>query len=192
MGSGKGKSRRAQLITSGIVADPEEPVGEETKEAIEDARNWLVEHLRADGVLLADGHDFENLPALSHVLPSCFSRFYSQGLVEKFVEVTERVAAKLGEYPDTYLESVAEELAAYALIREAVNWVDSGPGGAWAVSVEAELRRLREIVLGKHSTLLLFDPGFDGVDNSGNIPGALGAENLSVWDWFTPFYPYKY
>ena len=97
MGSGKGKSRRTQLVKAGIVADPEGSISEEMEEVLEDGLNWLVEHLTADGALLANGHDFENLPALSSVLPSCFSRYYTQRLVEKFVEAVERVAGKLEE-----------------------------------------------------------------------------------------------
>src|ERR1035437_4846773 len=118
MGAGKGKARRAQLVTSGIIVDPEEPISEEAKEAIGDARNWLVEHLSGDKVLLGEGHNFENLPVLSNVLPSCFARNYTPALVEKFSETIEDVARKLEEYPEAHLTSVAEQLAALALIKE--------------------------------------------------------------------------
>jgi hypothetical protein len=115
--------------------------------------------------------------------------------------VVDRVATKLCSYPDTYLATTAEELAAHALIDEAVSVLemhaDQGAAGEQdedaftkeqAAVARRELDELREDAFEDHDILMLFDPRFDGIE-AGEIAEMMGFANLHVRDWFTPFRP---
>jgi hypothetical protein len=94
-------------------------LSEETKRAIYWANDILGDQLREDAAALRAGEKFEDLIWLDQYLPSCFAGHYDADLVERFIEVVNGVAGKLASYPETYLATTAEELAAHALIEEA-------------------------------------------------------------------------
>jgi hypothetical protein len=162
----------------------------ETKEAIAIARDWLSDHLRMDAVALREGGSFDELLMLSDVLPRCFAHHYTPELVEQLIEAVERVADKLVHYPDTYLASTAEELAAHALIDEARAALETTGqfSDDQATTADRGLDGLHEVAFEDHDVLLLFDPRFDGIE-SGEIADQMGLANLHVRDWFNPFRP---
>lgn len=176
-----------EIREASATSDPR-LLAEETKEAIADARDWLTDHLHMDAVSLREGGSFDELLILDEVLPRCFAHRYSPELVERMIETVERVAGKLAGYPDTYLATTAEELAAHALIdqaRAALEMSDELTDEQTATA-EHELDELHELAFEDHDVLLLFDPRFDGVESS-EIADAMGMANLHVDDWFEPF-----
>lgn len=170
------------------VADPR-LLAEETKDALLVARDWLTDHLAEDVVALREGEKFNDLMILPNVLPACFAQHYTPELVEQLAAVVERVAEKLAAYPDTYLASTIEELAAHAVLDEAR---ESGELRAERLAadrlavVAQELEDLRDFAFEDHDVLLLFHQQFDGIEAS-EIAESMGMANLHVRDWFTPF-----
>jgi hypothetical protein len=166
-------------------------LSEETKRAIDWADDLLEDQLRMDAEALRSGAKFEDLGWLDQVLPSCFAAHYDAALVERLIKVVNRVAHKLSSYPDTYLATTAEELAAHALIEEAVGVVELHEDEfteEQAAVAQRELGDLHEDAFEDHDVLMLFDARFDGIE-TGEIADHMGFANLHVRDWFTPFRP---
>jgi hypothetical protein len=172
------------------VSDPRE-LFEETKRAIDYAKDVLADELRMDAEALRSGATFEELLRLDDVLPSCFANHYTAELVERFAELVAQVAGKLASYPSTYLATTAEELVAHALIEDAGAVAELRAdefSEAEAGTVAGELDDLHEDAFEDHDVLMLFDARFDGIE-TGDIADHMGFANLHVRDWFTPFRP---
>jgi hypothetical protein len=154
------------------------------------ARDWLSDHLAMDAVALGEGKAFDELLILSEVLPRCFAPHYTPQIVERMIEAVDRGADKLAQYPDTYLASTAEELAAHALIAEARASLETSDEFTDDQTARAtrELDDLHELAFEDHDVLFLFDPRFDGIEG-GEIADQMGLANLHARDWFTPFRP---
>jgi hypothetical protein len=172
------------------TSDPRR-LSEETKRAIDYAKDLLGDELRMDAESLRSGAKFEDLLRLADVLPGCFANHYTADLVEHFSALVARVAGKLASYPDTYLASTAEELAAHAIIEEAgavTELREDELSEDEAATVHRELDDLHEDAFEDHDVLMLFEARFDGIE-SDEIAEEMGIENLHVRDWFTPFRP---
>jgi hypothetical protein len=142
------------------------------------SRNLLPRFLLIAGVfLLACALTFKSAQALSF--------FWS------FVDAVQVVAHKLAS-PRCYLASTIEELAAHAIlgyardllgddVDAAVRWgiADAERAGADAEELQAE-------VFEDEDALMLFDPSFDGIENS-TIVASMGAVGLAFDDWFKPY-----
>lgn len=166
-------------------------LSEDSKRAIEWARDLLGDQMREDADALRAGELFADLSWLDLYLPSCFAAHYDAETVEGIIAAVKRVADKLCAYPDTYLATTAEELAAHALIAEARSVADIHTAEfteAQVAVVERELDDLHEDAFEDHDVLMLFDPRFDGIE-AGAISEMMGLANLHVRDWFTPFRP---
>jgi hypothetical protein len=178
-----------EVRPSSESADPR-LLAEETKHAIERARDWLTDHLRIDAESLADGASYDDAIVLCNVLPRSFAHHYTPPFLDRMIGGIERVADKLTRYPDTYLASTAEELAAHALIDEARVMFETTENATDEQSATGlrELEELHELAFEDHDVLFLFDARFDGIESS-EIAEAMGMANLHVRDWFEPFRP---
>jgi len=172
------------------TSDPRQ-LSEETKRAIDYAKDLLGDELRMDAESLRSGAKFEDLLRLADVLPGCFASHYTAELVERFSELVGRVASKLASYPDTYLASTAEELVAHAIIEEAgavTELRDDRFSEDEAGTIARELDDLHEDAFEDHDVLMLFDARFDGIE-SGEIADQMGMANSTCATGSAPFAP---
>jgi hypothetical protein len=182
-----GRSDVRGVLQASAVSDPRLR-NAATKRALAHARDWLTDHLRIDAEDRRRGAEFAELMIVPEVLPRCFDRYYTAELIERWSETVEIVAAKLSAYPDTYLASTAEELAAHALIQEARAMLeDDEELSSEDVDIaDAELEELLDVAFEDHDVLMLFDARLDGVESS-DLVAQMGLANLHVRDWFKPF-----
>jgi hypothetical protein len=155
------------------------------------AAEEVVEQIRLEAEELAAGTDFECLTWLPLWLPESQAGRYTPQFIESFVDAVQVVAHKLAS-PRCYLASTIEELAAHAIlgyardllgddVDAAVRWgiADAERAGADAEELQAE-------VFEDEDALMLFDPSFDGIENS-TIVASMGAVGLAFDDWFKPY-----
>ncbi len=166
-------------------------LSEASKQSLADARDWITDHLRMDAAALRAGQAFDELTVVHDALPWCFAQDYTPELVEQFLQAVERVTDKLASYPDTYLASTAEELAAHALLAEARSALAMRQemrelSAEEAAAAERQIDELHELAFEDYDVLLLFDARFDGIE-AGEIAEQMGMVNLHVRDWFKPF-----
>ncbi len=107
--------------------------------------------------------------------------------MEGWAPCLETVAGKLARYPDTYLASSAEELAAHALIHECEGIIEErGDELEEAEGVLDKFREVHDLAFEDHDVLMLFDAALDGLEDS-VLGEKLGVVNLRPNDWFKPF-----
>jgi len=195
VGQGIEQANREAL---GLVDDYDpDPLAAGTRELLDTAAEVVFRDLDRDLYQLGNGTRFEDLPTLSAALPACFRSRYSTSLIEQFMREIAPVAEKLKNFPDTYLENTAQELAAHALLDTAEAQIEAEhrmkairhdhPLPEWmhdAGVVETEIDFLREQAFEDHDALLLFEPEFD----SGQLAlDDIDGINLEPQDWFKRF-----
>jgi hypothetical protein len=116
---------------------------------------------------------------LIQYLPPAFAPRYSAGFARQFLACVSAVTTKLVQPGSWPLACVGEELALHALIDQAVAVLE-------ATGEDADLEDFREAATEDLDCLLLFEPRFDGVEDS-PAAGWLGMSNLRFEDWFKPF-----
>jgi hypothetical protein len=170
-----------------VTEDPQRPDAL-TLRALADAHGWLAHHGRDDLETMRHGRaPLEDTLILRDHLPAVFSHHYTPELIERWLDVVDLVAPKLAAYPDTYLASTAEELAAHAILREARRlldlwreWEDFDVLESQLVRVRQKLDEIHDLAFENHAVLLLFDARNDGLEETGHA-------NLHPRDWFKPF-----
>jgi hypothetical protein len=144
---------------------------------------------------------------LRSYLPSRYLSHYTPAFFKKFAVCVITVAWKLAQPNPLPLSSVAEELAAWAIInqakvlleierdKEALTAADNAPTTAGSEREQSEgsetgegedFERFMDCYFDDQDFLFLFMDGYDGVDSSeaGRIAG---MTSLSFQDWFRPF-----
>jgi len=161
-----------------------------------DAAGILLDELASDLDYLRSGGHARDTAALSRHLPPQSADLYDGALVRRWIAAVERVAKKLIRYPDTYLASTAEELAAHALIDEArlvVDWqlemdeLDETE----AAAVLKMIDEVHDLGFEDHDVLMLFDSNLAQAAQDEDIVRQMGIANLELDDWFKPFRPYR-
>lgn len=181
--------RDADLDVGGAleIEDPRRPTGT-TLKALAAAQEMLLSDIDSDIEALRGGAAYEDTAAVSYHLPKAFAHRYTVELVELWRRSVARVAEKLAAYPDTYLATTAEELAAHALIEEAKAWLEDsdGLGDAEKRDAHEKLEEMHDLAFEDHDVLMLFESRFDGLEES-NIAETFGMINLHPRDWFKAF-----
>lgn len=169
------------------IEDPRRPTGT-TLTALAVAQDILLRDIDADLEALRRGAAYEDTAAVSYHLPKAFAHRYTVELVELWRRSVARVAEKLAAYPDTYLATTAEELAAHALIEEAKAWLEDsdGLGDGEKEDANETLEEMHDLAFEDHDVLMLFERRFDGLEES-DIAETFGMINLHPHDWFKPF-----
>gem|GEM_PF-1348177 len=147
--------------------------------------------------------------ALGSALPSRYLSRYTSGFLRRFTICITTVAWKLAQPTEYPLASVAEQLAAWAIIQYAKSFLDMerereqllGAEGGMPTPVrlkqadtegdkeeakEEDLELFLMAYFDNTDFLFLFDDAYDGIDTSpaGEITG---MASLAFQDWFRPF-----
>lgn len=146
--------------------------------ALATAIHVLIDEFLDDIVVLQRGEKFGDTGMVTY-LPSAYGHRYNLRFAKRFLACVYAVAWKLHSPDPQTLACVGEELALHALIQSAeAIVVEKG--------TETEFDLLREAAFEDEDYALLFDPKWDGIEDS-ERGRRLGVANLRYDDWFIPF-----
>ena len=146
--------------------------------ALSTAVHVLIDEFLDDIVALRRGERFVDTGMADH-LPSAYCRRYDLLFAKRFLACVYTVAWKLQSPDPQILACVGEEFALHALIQCAEGILERQ-------GAEADFDSLRETALEDEDYALLFDPQWDGVEDS-VVGRRLGVANLHFDEWFQPF-----
>jgi len=146
--------------------------------ALSTAVHVLIDEFLDDLVALQRGEHFADT-GMATYLPSTHRHRYDLLFAKRFLACVYTVAWKLHSPDPQALACVGEELALHALIQGAEAILDDKGS-------EADFDELRETAYEDEDYALLFDPQWDGIEDS-ERGRRLGMANLRHDDWFTPF-----
>ena len=164
------------------IAVTEYRLSKEQQKYIESGIERVIANLAGDLAILGDNLSWhETSIDIFGYLPPKYAYRYDISLAKQFLDAVMAVAYKYFDKKNIWhLNSVAEELAFYAILKEAE---------ILAAVDGCQLHR-EEIVNSVYTDndfLLLYDPTFDGVEDDDKFKDAIGLLNLSFKDWFKPF-----
>ena len=146
--------------------------------ALSTAVHVLIDEFLDDIVTLQRGEHFADT-GLATYLPPTYRHRYDLLFAKRFLACVYMVAWKLHSPDPQSLACVGEELALHALIQGAEAILDDK-------AREADFDSLRETAFEDEDYALLFDPQWDGIEESKHGQ-RLGMANLGYDDWFRPF-----
>ena len=153
------------------------------REALEMGCDWLIDHSFENYNDLKGPEEFEDTVLGGH-LPSRYLHKYTPLFYKEFAVCIITVAWKLAQPTHMPLSSIAEELAARAIIKEAkALTAEEEEDGE---TIEQILDRFIDIYFEDLDFELLFDNTYDGIDES-EVGQELGMTSLAFDDWFKPF-----
>jgi hypothetical protein len=156
------------------------------QEALEAGCNWLIDHSFEDYVTLSESRNsVEDISqtVLGEHLPDRYVNKYTPFFFKQFTICIVTVAWKLAQ-PDHYpLSSVAEELAAWAIINQAKALTEEDEDGE---AIEESLDTFEDVYFDDLDFEFLFDDAYDGLDKD-ELNQELALSSLSFDDWFKPF-----
>jgi hypothetical protein len=138
----------------------------------------LIDQFLDDIVALQRGDHFADTGMADH-LPSTYCHRYDLLVAKRFLACVYTVAWKLQSPDPQVLACVGEELALHALIQSAEAILESK-------GASAGFDLLRETAFEDEDYALLFDPQWDGIEDS-ERGRRLGIANLRFDEWFKPF-----
>ncbi len=158
------------------------------QEALAAGCEIVIDHLFEDIADVLNGKRKKVAPMwLGEYLPRRYFPKYSPIFYKQFAVCVITVAWKLAQPEHLPLASVAEELAAWAILTEAKGFL------ALESAVEDDdipdeqaFENFRENYFEDEDFLFLFDDSFDGIDAS-PVGQTLAMTSLSFEDWFRPF-----
>ncbi len=160
-------------------AYPDDVLPPSHRQALAEASDLLIDQGFDDVSAIADGDWPLADSTLGAHLPRRFALDYTPLFARQFFICLVTVAWKLAQPHFTPLTCVAEELAAWALINEAVAILEEQ-------GEEANFDLFIDDLYEDTDFLILFDPKLDGLDSS-EVGAYLGMGYLDFKDWFTPF-----
>jgi hypothetical protein len=146
--------------------------------AMSTAVHVLIDEFLDDIVTLQRGGPFADTGMAAYV-PSTYRHRYDPLFAKRFLACVYTVAWKLHAPDPQMLACVGEELALHALIQRAEAILDDK-------GTEANFDLLRETSFEDEDYALLFDPHWDGIEDSEH-GRRLGVANLRYDEWFLPF-----
>lgn len=146
--------------------------------AMSTAIHVLIDEFLDDIVALQRGERFADTGMADH-LPSTYCLRYDLLFAKRFLACVYTVAWKLQSSDPQVLACVGEELALRALIQSAEVILESK-------GAEADFGSLCETAFEDEDYVLLFDPQWDGIEDSEH-GRRLGMANLHFDEWFRPF-----
>jgi hypothetical protein len=152
------------------------------REALEAGCNWIIDHCFENYNDLNNPEDFEDTILGGH-LPSRYLYKYTPLFYKKFAVCVITVAWKLAQPRHMPLSSVAEELAAWAIIKEAQALTEEDEDGE---AIKEILEKFIDVYFEDLNFQFLFDNAYDGIDKieAGEM---LDMTSLAFEDWFKPF-----
>jgi hypothetical protein len=146
--------------------------------ALATAVHVLIDEFLDDIVALQRGEQFADT-GMATYLPSAYGFRYNLLFAKRFLACVYTVAWKLYSPDPQALACVGEELALHALIQGAEAILDDKGTGT-------DFDSLRETAFEDEDYALLFDPQWDGIDQSAH-GRRLGMASLRYDDWLIPF-----
>jgi hypothetical protein len=134
----------------------------------------------ADG---APGESYADTPIGSY-LPSRYEQYYDGRFARDWTTTVAVVGWKLAQPSEVTLACVAEELALFALIRQARMLLDLGE----RESDEQAWSDFRDLVFEDEDFLFLFNPELDGIEET-EWAREHAVVGLKFSEWFRPFDP---
>jgi hypothetical protein len=135
-------------------------------------------------LLLLKGHAAMKDTSIIFHLPRRYLLRYDILFIKQFLTCIITVSWKLAQPEHHPLSSVAEELAAYAIINQSRVPIEDKLGTEVA---DQAFERFQEVYFEDRDFEMLFDDSTDGLDQVPEVATALGFESLAFEDWFKPF-----
>ncbi len=120
---------------------------------------------------------------MSEHLPTRYKQKYTPHFYRKFAVCIITVAWKLAQSEPMPLSSLAEEVAAWAIINQAKSLVEDDEGEA---AGEQAFDPFIDGYFEDTDFLYLFENEYDGIDEA-EVAQVLGMSSLAFHDWFLPF-----
>jgi hypothetical protein len=157
-----------------------------------DTATVLIHELREDLATIAEGTPFAETWTFADHLPARFADAYDPALLERWINTVEAVGIDLLRYPETYLASTAEELAAHAILNEAHTMLDRLSVGETAAGEEVrrqlteKIKELHDLAFEDHDILMAFWDPPSPADNP-HVAAMAGIVHFTPDEWFKPF-----
>src|SRR5258706_7971002 len=160
------------------------------QQALLQACDWLIDHAFDEFASINEPKDVLDTVLGSH-LPERYTYRYTPLFYKKFAVCLITVAWKLAQPEHLPLSSLAEELAAYAIIREAMARLEmEEEEDAEEKGAQEETQEPFDAFLDAYfedtDFAILFEDRYDGIDET-EVAQVLGMSSLAFDDWFLPF-----
>ena len=146
------------------------------QQALAEACDWLIDHAFDECERREKPQDVLD-SVIGEYLPTRYVSRYTPLFFKKFAVCLITVAWKLVQSEHLPLSSLAEELAARAIIQEAKGRLEDG-------------KNAFDTFIARHfedtDVAFLFDDRYDGLDET-EVAQMLGPSSLAFADWFPPF-----
>ncbi len=152
------------------------------REALGMGCDWMIDHCFENYNASKNPGHFDDTVLGGH-LPSRYLQRYTPLFYKQFAVCIITVAWKLAQPKHSPLSSVAEELAALAIINQAKALVEEDEDGQ---AIEEVLESFKDVYFEDLDFELLFENEYDGIDES-KVGQSLGMSSLAFNIWFQPF-----
>lgn len=152
------------------------------QEALEIGCNWIIDHCFEEYHEAKDPASFEQ-SILGAYLPLRYLQKYTPLFFKQFTVCVVTVAWKLAQPHPLPLSSLAEELAARAIIHAAKDLTE---GEVDSEEIDESLETFIDVYFEDLDVEFLFNDASDGLDES-EIGKTLGMASLAFPGWFQPF-----
>jgi len=146
------------------------------QQALAEACDWLIDHAFDERECIEKPQDVLD-SAVGEYLPTRYVYRYTPLFYKKFAVCIITVAWKLAQSEHMLLSSLAEELAARAIIQEAKGRLKDRKN-AFVTCIDRYFEDT--------DVAFLFDDRSDGLDET-EVAQLLGLSSLAFADWFLPF-----
>jgi|SRR5690348_5440522 len=157
---------------------------QQEQQALHEACDVLIDEVFEDLKTIEDPKDLVDT-ALGDCLPERYLYRYTPLFFKQFVVCIITVAWKLAQPEHMPLSSLAEELAAWALVRKAQTLIEMGEEGGQ--TSDDPFGSFIDAFFEDLDFAYLFDEAYDGIDKEAELAQVLGMSSLSLQDWFKPF-----
>lgn len=152
------------------------------QEALEMGCNWIIDHCFEEYSEAKGPESFEK-SILGEYLPHRYLQKYTPLFLKQFAVCVITVTWKLAQPEPLLLSSVAEELAALAIIHAAEDLTEDEEYGE---EIHEALETFIDVYLEDRDVEFLFSDSSDGLDET-EVGKALGMASLAFPHWFQPF-----
>jgi hypothetical protein len=146
------------------------------QQALAEACDWLIDHAFDERERREKPEDVLD-SVVGEYLPTRYVHRYTPLFFKKFAVCIITVAWKLAQSEHMPLSSLAEELAALAIIKEAKGCLEDRKNA---------FDEFIDMYFEDTDVAFLFDDRYDGLDET-EVAQVLGLSSLAFADWFLPF-----
>lgn len=152
------------------------------QKALQIAGDLLMDHFFEDLETIQETQNVANT-TIGMYLPERYLYKYTPLFCKQFIVCFVTITWKLAQAKHTLFASLAEELAAWTLVREAQRLLQDDLEGA---TDKDNLDAFIDEIFEDTDFEFLFDDAYDGIDETA-VGEAMGMTSLAFDDWFKPF-----